>query len=56
MSIVHWITLLKVVRGNFSRKDPPVTDLNKALAAAAEKGLISADRVNDLDAFISARE
>ncbi|AEG05088.1 hypothetical protein [Sinorhizobium meliloti] len=56
MSIVHWITSLKVVRGNFSGKDPPMTDLNKALAAAAEKGLISADRVNDLDAFISARE
>ena len=32
-----------------------MTDLNKALAAAAEKGLISADRVNDLDAFLSAR-
>ncbi|WP_028001147.1 hypothetical protein [Sinorhizobium arboris] len=32
-----------------------MTELNRALKAAAEKGLISADRVNDLAAFLSAQ-
>ncbi|MGZ2475429.1 hypothetical protein [Sinorhizobium medicae] len=32
-----------------------MTELKMALAAAAENGLVSADHVNDLEAFLGAR-